>query len=40
LEVVIEVSGAYKLAKKTIQKALSKRIAENTVEVINEVLKD
>ncbi len=37
MEVEIEVSGAYKLAKKTIEKALSKSIAENTIDVINEI---
>ncbi|MFX1370154.1 MAG: hypothetical protein ACFFAY_16305, partial [Promethearchaeota archaeon] len=38
LELEVEAGGAYRLAKKTIQKALSTRIAENTVEVINELL--
>ncbi|MFW9769052.1 MAG: PKD domain-containing protein, partial [Candidatus Thorarchaeota archaeon] len=38
IELEIEVGGAYRLAKKTIQKAMSKSIAENTIEVINEIL--
>ncbi|MFX1561174.1 MAG: hypothetical protein ACFFBL_11350, partial [Promethearchaeota archaeon] len=38
IELEVEVGGAYRLAKKTIQKALFKSIAENTVEVINEIL--
>lgn len=40
LELEVEAGGAYRLAKKTIQKALSTRIAENTIEIINEILKD
>jgi len=38
LELEVEVGGAYRLAKKTIQKALSTRIAENTIDIINEIL--
>ncbi|MFW9805984.1 MAG: hypothetical protein ACFFFK_04585, partial [Candidatus Thorarchaeota archaeon] len=38
LELEVEAGGAFKLAKKTIQKALSTRIAENTIEIINELL--
>ena len=38
MELEVEVGGAYRLAKKTIQKALSKSIVENTIEVINEIL--
>ncbi|MHA2386234.1 MAG: hypothetical protein ACXAEE_08505 [Candidatus Thorarchaeota archaeon] len=38
LELEVEAGGAYRLAKKTIQKALSTRIAENTIETINEIL--
>jgi hypothetical protein len=38
LELEIEVTGAYRLAKKTIQKAISKSIAENTKKVLDEIL--
>jgi hypothetical protein len=38
LELEIEVTGAYRLAKKTIQKAVSKSIAENTIKVLDEIL--
>ncbi|MFW9956335.1 MAG: hypothetical protein ACFFD3_17465, partial [Candidatus Thorarchaeota archaeon] len=40
LELEVEAGGAYKLAKKTIQKALSARIAENTIEIINQILEE
>jgi hypothetical protein len=40
LDLEVEAGGAYKLAKKTIQKALSTRIAENTVEIISQVLEE
>ncbi|MFW9833242.1 MAG: hypothetical protein ACFFEK_04555 [Candidatus Thorarchaeota archaeon] len=37
MELEVEVGGAYKLAKKTIRKALAKTIAENMIETINEI---
>ena len=40
LELEIEATGAYKLAKKSIQKIVSKRIAENTIEIISEILEE
>jgi len=40
LELNIEVTGAYRLAKKTIQKATSKSIAENTIKVLDEILEE
>ncbi|MFW9910546.1 MAG: zinc-binding dehydrogenase [Candidatus Thorarchaeota archaeon] len=40
LELEVEAGGAYKLAKKTIQKALSTRIAENTVEIVSQILEE
>jgi len=40
LELEVEAGGAYKLAKKTIQKALSTRIGENTVEIICQILEE
>jgi hypothetical protein len=40
LELEIEVTGAYRLAKKTIQKATSKSIAENTIKVLDEILEE
>jgi len=38
LDLDVEVSGAYRLAKKTIQKAIAKRVAENAIELITEIL--
>ncbi len=38
LNLDVEVSGAYRLAKKTIQKAIAKRVAENAIELITEIL--
>ena len=40
LELEVEAGGTYRLAKKTIQKALSRKVAENTVEIINEILEE
>lgn len=34
----VEVKGAYRFAKKTIQKAISKRVVENTIGIINGIL--
>jgi hypothetical protein len=38
LDLDVEVSGAYRLAKKTIQKAIAKRVAETAIELITEIL--
>ncbi|MHA2356336.1 MAG: hypothetical protein ACXADC_14260, partial [Candidatus Thorarchaeota archaeon] len=38
LELTIEVTGAYKLAKKAIQKGTSKSIAENVTNILDEIL--
>jgi len=40
LELNIEVTGAYKLAKKAIQKATSKSIAENVIKTLDEILEE
>jgi hypothetical protein len=40
LELEIEVTGAYRLAKKAIQKATSKSIAENVTKILDEIMEE
>ena len=37
MELEMEVSGAYRMAKKTIQKVFTQRITDNVIEIINEI---